>query len=85
MEKYDSSLKYRVSIQNYLIDTGDGIILIDTGIPADFKGSEYNENAMIYNGDKICEYMGHSASWVIIKKMLQKFYSHTNILIIQGN
>ena len=37
MENYDSSIKYRASIQNYLIDTGDEVILVDTGIPADLK------------------------------------------------
>lgn len=33
-EKFDPSVRYRGSLQNYLIDTGDEVILVDTGIPA---------------------------------------------------
>ena len=33
-EKYDKNIRYRGSLQNYLIDTGDEVILVDTGIPA---------------------------------------------------
>ena len=57
MEKCDPSVKYRASIQNYLIDTGDEVILVDTGVPADFKDPEYNENAPLFNGERISEYM----------------------------
>ena len=28
--------KYRSSLQNWVIDTGREIILVDTGVPADF-------------------------------------------------
>ena len=57
MEKCDPSVKYRASIQNYLIDTGDEVILVDTGFPADFKDPEYDENAPINHGQRISEYM----------------------------
>ena len=30
-EKFDKSVRYRGSLQNYLIDTGDEVILVDTG------------------------------------------------------
>ena len=33
-DKYDKSIRYRGSLQNYLIDTGDEVILVDTGLPA---------------------------------------------------
>jgi len=33
-EKFDPSVRYRGSLQNYLIDTGDEVILVDTGLPA---------------------------------------------------
>jgi len=56
-EKFDASIKYRASIQNYLIDTGDEVILVDTGIPADFPNPECDENAPIYNGDLISDYL----------------------------
>lgn len=57
MENFDSSVKYRASIQNYVIDTGDDVILVDTGIPDDFQDPERDENALIYNGEKISSYI----------------------------
>ena len=35
MYKFDLSVRYRGSLQNYLIDTGDEVILVDTGLPAE--------------------------------------------------
>jgi hypothetical protein len=35
-EKFDKNIRYRGSLQNYLIDTGDEVILVDTGLPAGF-------------------------------------------------
>ena len=32
-EKFDAKVRYRSSIQNYLIDTGKEVILVDTGMP----------------------------------------------------
>ena len=34
MEKFDPNVRYRGSLQNYLIDTGNEVILVDTGLPA---------------------------------------------------
>ena len=33
MEAFDASVRYRSSLQNYLIDTGEEVILVDTGMP----------------------------------------------------
>ena len=33
-EKFDPNVRYRGSLQNYLIDTGNEVILVDTGLPA---------------------------------------------------
>ena len=33
-ENFDPKVRYRGSLQNYLIDTGDEVILVDTGLPA---------------------------------------------------
>jgi len=33
-DKYDKNIRYRGSLQNYLIDTGKEVILVDTGLPA---------------------------------------------------
>ena len=32
--KFDKNIRYRGSLQNYLIDTGNEVILVDTGLPA---------------------------------------------------
>lgn len=57
MENFDASVKYRASIQNYLIDTGDEVILVDTGMPADMVLPEPDESTMIYNGEAISSYI----------------------------
>ncbi len=57
VENFDASVKYRTSINNYLIDTGDEVILVDIGIPSDFPDPEYDDSVMIYNGEKISDYM----------------------------
>ena len=33
-DKFDPSVRYRSGLTNYLIDTGDEVILVDTGLPA---------------------------------------------------
>ena len=35
-EKFDKNIRYRGSLQNYVIDTGKEVILVDTGLPAGF-------------------------------------------------
>ena len=35
MEGVDPAVKYRSSLQNYVVDTGDEVILVDTGMPAE--------------------------------------------------
>ena len=31
---FDAAVRYRSGLQNFLIDTGDEVILVDTGLPA---------------------------------------------------
>ncbi|MBR0417470.1 MAG: MBL fold metallo-hydrolase [Firmicutes bacterium] len=54
---YDINVRYRGSLQNYLIDTGDEVILIDTGLPAGTPEEKPDENSPIYTGKDICSYM----------------------------
>ena len=35
VDKYDKNIRYKGSMQNYLIDTGDEVILVDTGYAAE--------------------------------------------------
>ena len=57
IEKFDKNIRYRGSLQNYLIDTGTEVILVDTGLPAGFPEEVVNEQAMAYTGKNICDYM----------------------------
>ncbi len=56
-EKFDKNIRYRGSLQNYLIDTGNEVILVDTGLPAGFPDGAPEETASIYIGKSICDYM----------------------------
>ena len=55
--KYDKNVRYRGTLQNYLIDTGSEVILVDTGLPAGFPEEVPNEDSLIYTGKDISSYM----------------------------
>ncbi|MBO4898297.1 MAG: MBL fold metallo-hydrolase [Clostridia bacterium] len=57
MEKFDKNIRYRGSLQNYLIDTGSEVILVDTGIPAGTPEEHPDESSLMYTGKDICSYM----------------------------
>ena len=57
MERYDKSVRYRGSLQNYLIDTGDEVILVDTGLPAGTPEEVPDENSLAFTGRDISSYM----------------------------
>ncbi|MBQ7549334.1 MAG: MBL fold metallo-hydrolase [Clostridia bacterium] len=57
VEKFDKNIRYRGSLQNYLIDTGDEVILVDTGLPAGTPEEAPDENSPIFTGKDICGYM----------------------------
>ncbi len=57
MEKFDKNIRYRGSLQNYLIDTGDEVILVDTGLPEGTPEEVPDENSLLYTGKDICSYM----------------------------
>ena len=56
-DKFDKNIRYRGSLQNYLIDTGDEVILVDTGLPAGTPEEAPDENSPAYTGKDICSYM----------------------------
>ena len=56
-DKFDHNIRYCGSLQNYLIDTGTEVILVDTGLPAGFPDAVADEKAMDYLGRSICDYM----------------------------
>jgi glyoxylase-like metal-dependent hydrolase (beta-lactamase superfamily II) len=57
MDKFDKNIRYRGSLQNYLIDTGDEVILVDTGLPAGTPEEVPDENSLAFTGKDICTYM----------------------------
>lgn len=54
---FDPSVRYRGSLQNYLIDTGDEVILVDTGLPAGTPEEVPDETSAVFTGKDICSYM----------------------------
>ena len=57
MERFDKNIRYRGSLQNYLIDTGDEVILVDTGLPAGTPEEAPDENSLAFTGKDICNYI----------------------------
>lgn len=55
--KFDPNIRYRGSLQNYLIDTGKDVILVDTGLPAGTPEEAPDEHSFAYTGKDICSYM----------------------------
>lgn len=37
MDKFDKNTRYQGSLQSYLIDIGSEVILVDTGLPDDWR------------------------------------------------
>ena len=57
VEKFDANVKYRSCLQNFLIDTGKEIILVDTGTPEDFPEQVPDEKTQIYVGNIFTDYV----------------------------
>ncbi len=57
VEKFDHNIRYRGSMQNYLIDTGDEVILVDTGFPSDMPEEKPDEKSSGFTGKIISSYM----------------------------
>ncbi len=55
-EGIDPSVRYRSSLQNYVIDTGKEVILVDTGMPAEAPDAVPDEKTVIYMGSRIRSY-----------------------------
>ena len=55
--KFDPNIRYRGSLQNYLIDTGKEVILVDTGLPAGTPEEAPDEKSVAFTGRDICSYM----------------------------
>ena len=56
-EAFDEQIIYRSSLQNFLIDTGEEVILIDTGFKTGASAPAKKLGAPLYMGDKVNDYM----------------------------
>ncbi len=56
-EAFDAGVRYRSSLQNFLIDTGDEVILVDTGMPLETPDMVPEEDSMIFLGTRIKDYV----------------------------
>lgn len=85
-EKYDVKVRYRSCLQNYLIDTGEEVILVDTGLPSEYPDVGADENASIYLGSRIKDYvsalkdLGYEPSQVTKILVTHKHEDHTGEL-----
>ncbi len=57
MDGVDPAVRYRSSLQNYVIDTGSEVILVDTGMPAEAPDAVPDEKTLIYMGGKVNNYV----------------------------
>ena len=85
-DRYDKNVRYRGSLQNYLIDTGDEVILVDTGLPAGTPEEVPDENSVAFTGKDICSYMeafaglGYKAEQVTKILLTHKHADHSGEL-----
>ena len=56
-DRFDPNIRYRGSLQNYLIDTGEEVILVDTGLPAGTPEEVPDETSAVFTGKDISSYM----------------------------
>ena len=56
-DMFDEQIIYRSSLQNFLIETDEGIILIDTGFKTGMSVPARKLGAPLYMGDKVDDYM----------------------------
>ena len=56
-EGLDEQIIYRSSLQNFLIDTGNEVILVDTGFKTGMPAPAKKLGAPLYMGEKIADYM----------------------------
>ena len=61
-EKFDEQILYRSSLQNFLIDTGKEVILVDTGFKTGFPVPPKKLGAPLYMGEKVADYMDSFAA-----------------------
>ena len=54
---FDEQIIYRSSLQNFLIDTGEEVILVDTGLKSGTPAPAKKLGAPLYMGEKVADYL----------------------------
>ena len=91
MDGLDPSVKYRSSLQNFLIDTGSEVILVDTGMPAEAPDAVPDDNTVIYMGSRVAPYtqalaaLGYRPEQVTKILITHKHADHTGELLAFPN
>ena len=86
MEAFDKNVSYRGSLQNYVIDTGAEVILVDTGLPAGTPEEAPDENSLAFTGRDVCSYLdalekaGYKAEQVTKILLTHKHADHSGEL-----
>ena len=57
MTDANAKVRYRSTLQNYLIDTGSEVILVDTGMPLEAPDMVPEDDSPIYIGSRIKDYV----------------------------
>lgn len=90
-EAFDNQLYYRSSLQNFVIDTGDEVILADTGFVGDFDLPPKKFGTPLYMGDKVQTYpdglaaLGYKPEQVTRILVTHKHPDHTDALKLFPN
>ena len=71
-DKFDNNIRYRSCLQNYLIDTGSEVILVDTGVPKESPEMVPGEKSPIYTGRVITDYVSALESLGYQKEQVTK-------------
>ena len=61
-EAFDEQIIYRSSLQNFLIDTGEEVILVDTGFKTGMAAPAKKLGAPLYMGERVDDYMASLAA-----------------------
>lgn len=91
VDNIDTTRNYESSLQNYLIDTGEEVILIDTGVPIETPDIEPKPDQMIYTGEKINNFIdalrkvGYEPKDIDKVIVTHKHQDHTGELRLFGN
>lgn len=56
-QSFDPTVRYRSSLQNFVIDTGDEVILVDTGLPSEVPQAVPDASTLIFMGVKGDDYV----------------------------